>query len=75
MNKDLKYKKNSYKFHLRKDISIKYIEDMASKLISKDKSSFDLLYNNNILSGNSNYLLKDIIQTEKIIFSYLFLEK
>ena len=67
MNKDLKYKKNSYKFHLRKDISIKYIEDMASKLISKDKSSLDLLYNNNILSGNSNYLLKDIIQTEKII--------
>ena len=29
MNIDLKYKNNSYNFHLRKDISIKYIEDMA----------------------------------------------
>ena len=57
MNIDLKYKNKSYNFQLRKDISIKYIEDMASKLISKDKSSFDLLYNNNILSEYSNYLL------------------
>ena len=67
MDIDLKYKNNSYNFQLRKDTSIKYIEEMASKLINKDKSSFDLLYNNNILSGNSNYLLKDIIQTDKII--------
>ena len=67
MNIDLKYKNNSYNFQLRKDVSIKYIENIASKLISKDKSSFDLLYNNNILSENSNYLLKDIIQTDKII--------
>ena len=67
MNIDLKYKNKSYNFQLRKDISIKYIEDLASKLISKDKSSFGLSYNNNILSEYSNYLLKDIIQTDKII--------
>ena len=67
MDIDLKYKNNLYNFQLRKDISIKYIEDMASKLTNKDKSSFDLLYNNNILPGNSNDLLKDIIETEKNI--------
>ena len=67
MNIDLKFNNKSYNFELRKDISIKYIEDMASKLISKDISSFDLIYNDKILSEYNNYLLKDIVHTEKTI--------
>ena len=64
MNINLIYQNNSFNFDLRKDISIKYIEDLASKLINKDKSSFELLYKDNILSENKNSLLKDIVETE-----------
>lgn len=64
MNINLIYQNNSFNFDLRKDISIKYIEDLASKLINKDKSSFELLYKDNILSENKNILLKDIVETE-----------
>jgi hypothetical protein len=67
MNIELIYKNNSFNFDLRKDISVKYLEDMASKLISKDKSSFDLLYNNNNLSEYSNSLLKDVTKNEGTI--------
>ena len=67
MNIELIYKNNSFNFDLRKDISVKYLEDMASKLISKDKSSFNLLYNNNNLSEYSNSLLKDVTQNEGTI--------
>lgn len=67
MNIDLIYKNNSFNFDLRKDISVKYLEDLASKLISKDKSSFDLLYNNNNLSECNNLLLKDLTQNEATI--------
>ena len=67
MNIELIYKNNSFNFDLRKDISVKYIEDMASKLISKDKTSFDLLYNNNNLSEYKNSLLKDVTQNEGTI--------
>jgi len=67
MNVDLIYRNNSFNFDLRKDVSVKYLEDMASKLISKDKSSFDLLYNNNNLSEYNNSLLKDVTQNEGTI--------
>ena len=64
MNINLIYKENSFSFDLRKDISIKYVEDLASKLINKDKSSFDLLYKDNIISESSDSLLKDIVDTD-----------
>ena len=67
MNIDLIYKNQSFNFDLRKDIPVKYLENMASKLICKDKSSFDLLYNNNNISENNNSLLKDITQNERTI--------
>lgn len=67
MNIDLIYKNNSFNFDLRKDVSVRYLEDMASKLISKDKSSFDLLYNNNNLSEYNTSLLKDVTQNEGTI--------
>ena len=67
MNINLIYQNNSFNFDLRKDISINYLEDLASKLINKDKSSFELLYKDSILSENKNSLLKDVIKTEKNI--------
>ena len=64
MNINLIYKKNSFSFDLRKDISIKYVEDLASKLINKDKSSFNLLYKNIIISESSDSLLKDMVDSD-----------
>ncbi len=64
MNINLIYQNNSFNFDLRKDVSIKYIEDLASKLINKDKSFFNLSFKDNILSENPNTLLKDIVKTE-----------
>ena len=51
MNIGLIYKENNYNFDLKKDISIKYLKDLSSKLINKDSLSFDLFYNNNNLSN------------------------
>lgn len=67
MNINLIYKKYSFSFDLRKDISIKYVEDLASKLINKDKSSFHLLYKDNIISESSDSLLKDKVDTNSNI--------
>ena len=64
MNINLIYQNNSFNFDLRKDISIKYLEDLVSKLINKDKSSFELLYENNNLADYTNSLLKDHIKTD-----------
>jgi len=64
MNINLIYKKHSFSFDLRKDISIKYVEDLASKLINKDKSSFDLLYKENVISQSSDSLLKDVVDSD-----------
>ena len=64
MNINLIYQNNSFNFDLRKDISIKYLEDLASKLIKKDKSSFELLYKDKNLSENKNSFLKDIAKIE-----------
>ena len=64
MNINLIYQNNSFNFDLRKDASIKYLEDLASKLINKDKASFNLSYKDNILSEGPNTLLKDILKTE-----------
>ena len=64
MNINLIYQNNSFNFDLRKDVSIKYLEDLASKLINKDKSSFNLSFKDNNLSENPNILLKDIVKTE-----------
>ena len=76
MNINLVYQNKSFNFDLRKDISIKYLEDLASKLINKDISSFELLYKDNILSDDKNSLLKNIIQgeTASIIISPKFQE-
>ena len=68
MNINLIYQGVNYNFDLRKDTNIKYIRDLASKLISKDSSSFELLYKNENLSeyGNAT-LIKDLIKDDKNI--------
>ena len=65
MNINLIYQKNAFNFDLRKDICVKYLQDLSSKLISKDKSKFSLLYKNKDLSKNPEFLLKDLINKEE----------
>jgi hypothetical protein len=65
MNINLIYEKNPFNFDLREDISVKYLQDLSSKLISKDKSTFTLLYKNKDLSKNPDFLLKDLVNTEE----------
>ena len=65
MNINLIYQKKAFNFDLREDTSIKYLENLSSKLISKDKSNFTLVYKNNDLSKNPESLLKDLINTEE----------
>ena len=63
MNIDLIYQGNSYNFDLRKDINIKYIYDLASKLINKDISTFELFYKKENLSDYEySTLLKDLVK-------------
>ena len=64
MNINLIYENNSFKFDLKKDASIHHLENLASKLINKDKTSFDLSYNDNIITGHPNKPLKDILNSE-----------
>lgn len=65
MNIEFIYQGNNYNFDLRKDITIKYIQDLASKLISKDTSSFDLLYKSDLLSEYKNStLMKDLTKDD-----------
>lgn len=68
MNITLIYKNNNYVFDLRKDVNIKYIQDLASKLIDKDCSTFFLYYKNNNLSDyQKTTLIKDLAKDEQKI--------
>ena len=68
MNISLVYQGNNFNFDLRKDVNIKYIQDLASKLISKDSSTLDLLYKNNYLSDYPDTtLIKNIIKDDRNI--------
>ena len=68
MNIDLIYQGKNYNFDLRKDVNIKNVHDLASKLINKDSSSFELLYKNTILSEYQNItLLKEITKDDNNI--------
>lgn len=75
MNINLVYQGKDYNFDLRKDVNIKYIQNLASKLISKDISTFDLSYNNILLSDyEETTLMKDIIKDDEN-FSILIILK
>ena len=50
MNIHFIYKKNTFNFNVKKDVSISYLKKLVSKVIEKDKSDFDLFYNNKIIS-------------------------
>ena len=52
------YKNNSFNFNVKNDVSIIYLKNLVSKMIQKDKTSFDLFYNNKILSENNSSLLE-----------------
>ena len=68
MNINLIYQGNNYNFDLRKDINIKYIHDLASKLISKDISTFELFYKmKNLSNYEDSTLLKDLAEDDNNI--------
>ena len=68
MNINLLYQGNNYNFDIRKDINIKYIHDLASKLISKDISTFELFYKKENLSDlEDSTLLKDLAKDDNNI--------
>ena len=68
MNLNLIYQGINYNFDLRKDINLKYVQDLASKLINKDSSTFELLYKNSFLSQYENSTpMKDIVKDDKNI--------
>ena len=68
MNIDLVYKGNNFKFDLRKDVTIKYIKDLSSKLINRDSSNFELCYKENFFSDfEETMLLKDLVKNDKNI--------
>ena len=68
MNIDLIYQGNNYNLDVRKDINIKYIHDLASKLISKDISTFELFYKmKNLSNYEDSTLLKDLAEDDNNI--------
>lgn len=67
MNINLIYQNSSFSFDLRKDVTIKYIENITTKLINKDKSFFNLIYEDIILSDTPNSLLRNIVKEENNI--------
>ena len=76
MNISLLYQGNNYNFDLRKDVNIKYIKDLASKLISKDISTFDLLYNKIILSNyDESIFIKDLTKCNHDNINILIMQK
>ena len=52
------YKNNTFNFNIKKDVSITYLKNVVSKMIQKDKSYFDLFYNNKILTENNSTLFQ-----------------
>ena len=44
------YKNNNFNFDIKNDVSIVYLKNLVNKIIKRDNSSFDLFYNNKILS-------------------------
>ena len=52
------YKNNSFNFSIKNDVSIIYLKNLVSKMIQKDKTCFDLFYNNKILPENNSSLFQ-----------------
>ena len=68
MNINLIYQGKNYNFSLRKEVNLKYIKDLTSRLINKDWSSFDLFYKNDSLSDyKETTLLKDLAKDDNNI--------
>ena len=68
MNINLIYKGKNYNFDLRKDITLKYIQNLVSKLISKNSSTIELMYKNSKLGEYpETTLLKDITKDDTAI--------
>ena len=58
MNIFFVYKNQTFDFELKTDVSIVSLKNMVSKILEKDKNSFDLFYNNKILPEKESSLYK-----------------
>ena len=74
MNIHFIYKKNTFNFNIKKDVSISYLKRLVSKVIEKDNSSFDLFYNNKIIS-EKNRTLSQIEDNKKNMTIIITLKK
>ena len=74
MNIHFIYKKNTFNFNIKKDVSISYLKRLVSKVIEKDNSSFDLFYNNKIIS-EKNGTLSQIEDSKKNMTIIITLKK
>ena len=74
MNIHFIYKKNTFNFNIKKDVSISYLKRLVSKVIEKDNSSFDLFYNNKIIS-EKNGTLSQIEDNKKNMTIIITLKK
>ena len=52
------YKTKTFNFNIKNDVSIITLKNRVSKLIQKDKSSFNLIYKDKILSENNSTLFQ-----------------
>lgn len=52
------YQNNTFTIELKKDVSITFLYNLVSKRIQKDKSNFDLYYNNKKLSEKDSTLFQ-----------------
>ena len=72
MDINIIYLGNNYKFSIRNDANIKYIKDLSSKLISKDVSIIELIYNSNSLSDfEETTLMKDLTKGDNDICIFI----
>ena len=60
------YKNNTFTFNVKKEVSITHLKNLVSKMIQKDKESFDLFYNNKILSENNSSLFQPLNNEKNI---------
>ena len=58
MNLFFVYKNQTFDFEIKTDVSIMSLKNMVSKILEKDRNSFDLFYNNKIISEKESSLYK-----------------
>ena len=74
MNLFFVYKNQTFDFEIKTDVSIMSLKNMVSKILEKDRNSFDLFYNNKIISEKESSLYK-ITKGEKNVGIIVMLKR